>query len=131
MTTIFLNLGPRKVGGELIPDVPFRAFVKFETKYDDTNAGGIATLHLQGSQTIKATIDWRKSKWQTDEQKGNYLVATGALDEVESKKMSDWKKVELIIEAMVNAGWLVFGYSSEDDTKTVNAEFKKWIRENL
>lgn len=134
MSVIFLNLGPRQTGGELLPDAPFRAFVKFNTAY--VNGGGCAVLPLEQDehQIGTAIIDWRETKRYRHPKQGKYLVGTGSLDEIDmqgGQRVPDRQQARLIGQAMEKANWHYLNYDSDLDADTVSSMFDAWINQNL
>lgn len=132
MTTIFLNLGLRTTDGELFPNAPFRAFVKFDTSYNER--GGLAVLSLEdkGEEVGEATIDWPRAEAHTSDRDGQvYLVANGALEEVDlSDSYLDSKRAGLVFEAIDKAGWLFLGHH-ELDPERAQERFERWVQANL
>ncbi len=135
MTTIFLNLGPRQSGGELLADAPFRAFVKFKTAH--VKDGGVAVLKLkEGESHIgTATIDWSEAEARRHpKQGGKYLVGNGSLDEfdLQTKRVfRDWQVADLIANSMSKAGWIYHCYDHGISDKESHDMFEAWIEKNL
>lgn len=134
MTIIFLNLEIRQVGGELLPEAPFRAYVKFDTAFDKD--GGFAALKLEedGHQIGTATINWPTAEAHRHPNKGKYWVGVGALDEVNILKMPDlpdWKKANLVCAAMEKARWPYYTYDHGLDAGVARARFSDWRKEHL
>lgn len=135
MTTIFLNLGPRKTGEELLPDAPFRAFVKFNTPYGPDGGSAVLTLEQGDARVGTATIDWRKvESLRHPSKRGRYHVGSGHLDEFDiqnNQAFSDWQIANLITEAMKKAGWTYLCYDygiGNDDSQKL---FEAWVENNL
>lgn len=135
MTAIFLNLGPRKTGGELLPDAPFRAFVKFRTAYDER--GGVAVLSLLDEHHRSvgtAIIDWKDMAVGKRPQGGKYFVGDGALDEIDlqpKSSLSDQEKSQLVIASMGKAEWACDRYDPTLSESQIQAHFKAWISDHL
>lgn len=134
MTTIFLNLGPRQTGDELLPQAPFRAFVKFKTAFDD--GGGAAALPLieRSRQIGTAVIDWNDVAVGKRQKGGKYFVGDGYLDLVEIKqatRLTDEEKGCLILDSMKAAQWTFYPYDAHLSESQVQAHFKAWISDHL
>ncbi len=132
MTTIFLHLGPRKSGGELLPDAPFRAFVKFKTAHDKKGGCVVLKLEINGEQVGTATIDWNEVETRRHPEGGKYLVGDGSLDDVDvSDSFSDWQIANLIFEAIVRAKWPYFGYDHGLEPRLIKERFEQWVGKNM
>lgn len=134
MTTIFLNLGPRRTGGELLPDAPFRAFVKFETAYDEKGGCAVLKLKMNDREVGTATIDWPQAEARRRPGGRKYWVADGSLDEVEVPEWTiDEISKKLVIAAMVEAKWEVYVNDhallhAREDSESL---FETWILTKL
>lgn len=129
---IFLQLDPRQTGGEVLPQSPFRAFVKFKTAYVD--GGGLAVLPLQqnGRQIGTAVIGWPATESRARPRGGKYLVGSGSLDEIDAPAwVIDEVGNRLVFDAMTAAGWTFLPDPFRSSTKNPETLFERWILANL
>lgn len=132
MATLFLNMGPRRSGGELLPEAPFRAFARFETKYGKKGGFAVLNLALNGMPVGTATIDWPSAEERYSDKLKKYWVAKGALDDCYlSRKFSDQEISRLIKEAMERSGWKFYIYTPTDLKSLEEQQFENWITHQL
>lgn len=134
MATIFLNLGPRSVGGELLPDSPFRAFVKFKTSY--TKEGGVVVLKLEHNGILVGTamMNWLKTVIHYDSKGRPYHVGEGAIDEYDIQAhlvVKDWMVANMICAAMEKATWPYHQYDHGLDNETAARHFEEWRQKHM
>lgn len=134
MTTIFLNLGARRTGGELLARAPFRAFVKFNTAFDEKGGVEVLPLWRNEYQIGTATIDWREVAVGHRLRRGKYYVGGGSLDEIDIQsgpQLADKGKHELVLISMMRATWDLDLYDSSLSESQVQSLFTAWISDHL